>query len=1393
MKLKGKLAAVLVLALVLQGFSGRVPQTPKVTVTGVEEGAPQASGEGREIVMPQPGDTGGVVTAYAAPGDPTGSPTPSPTVDPSTLAFHFVYDNANYAQGDTIKLQENKPGGTISINSNIGYVDSSMKCSTWYGYDESIIKMTNIDESEWTYDLTIVGTGATEIRAEIEVKDGTVTRTYSVSCRVEVPFAYISPNATTGINSTYAGDIFGMRWGMTGNENQDHRVYVVQLSTPEQDPAHSHYLPMFQFVNYFKDENGKITVKSTDLKERNGQFINVSSDDMIPFKVDASETDENVATVDADGYIRAVGAGYTTVKFLPLGENAEKAAIVLPIIVAPQAKWKDNPNATYSKNPEILLTPGTTSFEVETNAKIASNLRWTLYQRTRDGEKLGTGGEGKKLEIETKYMKIDISENTNILSFSALKAGVYHLVGSQTQYEDKNASVEKVDITIVVPIGISEERLIMNVGDTYDVLRNAQILDKNIFRGEVTDTVSGSSISVKATYSDGILRADLKGDTYLVLSYVAGMEGSSAEDVFGGQFKYDPNNPNQYYAYKDKYIIPITIIDELFLNMTQATMAVGGTLQLIARVSNLSIPLVWTSSDEKILTVDDDGLVTAIKEGTATVRVTQTINGVTKTAECVINVRSAVAKIVLDPASKEIKIGELLTINAQITPKIPNATLHWVTSDATIVTIEQAGDLSATVKGQKEGIAVITAINQENVIVGSCMVKVVGDHAIKSISLSRTKITTSIAEKTLVLYATIKPDDAANEPVVWSSSDSSVATVDQKGLVTLKKSGTVTIICTAKNDSAIAASCQIIITQAVTGIRLDQSTLNLNVGETFKLTYVLAPANASNTAVTFTSTNPAIATVAANGTVSARGVGQTSIIVKTNEGGYMATCLVNVSRVATAVKLDANAITLNVGDYYNFETTITPADSTDKTLTWEVSDKSVAVVSNKGKVIAKKVGVSVIMAKTRSGSTAYCTVTVQQGVTGVSLSEHESTIYVGDEWELTANIAPKNATNQGVKWSSSDRGVATVDKEGRVTGVKEGMTIITCTTVDGGYVDYCAVEVIPVEVESEEVIVTPESLMLGVGKKAKLEATVLPAETTDKTLEWSSSDTGVVTVDEKGRLLGIGVGTATITCTAADGSGAEGYCEVEVCQQITDIRLDVSYLDMVVGDTETIQGWIYPSDATYGVKWVSDDPTVAIVDSQNGRVTALKAGDTTVRAVAEDESGVEAVCVVHVRNPVPITNIQVSESEIVMTPGESKTVGFTILPAGYTDLYIWSSDNPVVADVDLITGLITANAMGTANITIFAESGRSASVKVYVVGLSKTSLSLQQYTSTLISLEVYGASKSDLDVRWYSENERIAEVQGGKITGKAIGTTYVYAVVNGRRLQCRVTVEKIRR
>ncbi len=1376
-KLRKKVAAGAVLFLLFQGIFGGLPgglglfagdgggdgigtvpvyaadPTPPATVT------PPATGTPTPTPTPTP--------TSAPPA--TGTPAPTPTVEPTqappapTISndpwwgegqqpeFFMIKESQPIKNGQLIPIE--KETTVISIGNSAGVFPSGATIQ-WETYNKKVISLVEKQEgTKYTVEVKAVGPGYTSLGAIVSYGG----KDYPVNCQLHVPLALMTStgNVNTGTSGAdeankYLGMIDSLKWGETAEAK------TIQLKL--EDPAYSHYLPMFQYVNYGAG------VTSFIIKENVNNGVLIADDQMPAWEWTSSDT--NVVTVDQYGYIKAVGAGYAevTVTTLTTADNAKKDSKTIGVLVEPAIRL---PGGTQFLSGVQKYTASSTSMTLHTNAVIADGLEWALYRGTAD--KLS---KAEPLDLdENRYMQVNISDFGNGVTLSEMKAGIYCLIARPTdKYEENNPKIRKVVLEITVPLMISENPVVMNVGDIYSVLSNANVLDKTLFTYSIDDLTI-------AEVSEGVVTALGEGHTNIQLHYRGG-----SYDIFDGL------GPDSGF-YKEHYTIPLTVIDGISLNMTTATIYTGSTLQLTLNTSNNSAPIEWVSSDESILTVDEDGLVKGIKEGNAVVTVTQTINGVTKKAICRIRVVGSVESITLDPVEKDVAIGDLLTINAIVTPKLNQVSLHWVTSNASIVSIEQAGDLSTTVKAVAGGTAVITAINQNNIVVGSCLIRV--KQPIVSITLSQTNVTVPLTSKDFMLYATISPEAAKNEPVVWKSTDPTIATVDQFGKVTVKKPGKTSIICSSKADGNISAVCNVVVTKAVKGIKLDKTVLNMFAGETYRMTYVINPSDASDVAVTWMSTNPAVATVDAKGLVSAKSVGQTSIILKTADGGYMSTCLVNVSKVAAAVKLDITTLTLNVGDYYYFEATITPADSTETTLIWETSDKSVAIVSNKGKVTAKKAGVAIIMAKTKSGSTAYCTVTVQQGVTAVELDSNEETIRVDDVIELVAEIKPATATIQKVVWTSSNSSVASVDERGRVTGKREGVAIITCTSVDGGYVDYCAVVVLPKEIEIIDMKLVPETYKLGVGKTYKLGVEVTPADATNLEFEWSSSNPKVVTVDQKGKMKGISIGNAVITCKATDGSGAEAYCEVEVCYQITDIALNYDYLQLVVGHSETLKATLKPENATYGVTWESDDPSIAVVNGQTGKVTAIKAGDAKITARAQDSSGLTTICYVHVIDPIPVTNIQVSESEIVMIPNESTTVSFTILPAGHTDSYTWSSDNPAVASVNSRTGLITAHAMGTANITIFADSGKSASIKVYVVGLSKTSLTLEQYSSTLISLEVFGASKSDLSVRWLSENERIAEVAGGMITGRAIGTTTVYAVVNGRRLSCRVTVEKI--
>ena len=132
-------------------------------------------------------------------------------------------------------------------------------------------------------------------------------------------------------------------------------------------------------------------------------------------------------------------------------------------------------------------------------------------------------------------------------------------------------------------------------------------------------------------------------------------------------------------------------------------------------------------------------------------------------------------------------------------------------------------------------------------------------------------------------------------------------------------------------------------------------------------------------------------------------------------------------------------------------------------------------------------------------------------VTGVSLNKSSMTITEGGSETLTATVAPSNATNTGVSWSSSNTGVATVNG-GQVTAVKAGTATITVTTADGNKTATCSVTVEAKKVAVTGVKIDPETLELIEGETGTLKATVEPADATDKKVNWTTSSAEVATV-----------------------------------------------------------------------------------------------------------------------------------------------------------------------------------------------------------------------------------------------------------------------------------------
>lgn len=213
----------------------------------------------------------------------------------------------------------------------------------------------------------------------------------------------------------------------------------------------------------------------------------------------------------------------------------------------------------------------------------------------------------------------------------------------------------------------------------------------------------------------------------------------------------------------------------------------------------------------------------------------------------------------------------------------------------------------------------------------------------------------------------------------------------------------------------------------------------------------------------WTSSNTGVATVNSTaGTITGVNSGSTNISMKEAITGASKSKTVSVSdpNAVTGVSLNKTTLTLGTGRTETLVATVSPANATNKNVTWSSGNTSVATVNGSGVVTGVKAGTAVITARTASGGkTATCTVTVTQGVTGVSLDKNNMNIVVGTEGKLTSTVLPANAINKNVTWSTSNKSVATVDQTGKVKGVSPGLVVITVKTQDGNKTASCNVRV----------------------------------------------------------------------------------------------------------------------------------------------------------------------------------------------------------------------------------------------------------------------------------------------------------------------------------------------
>jgi len=328
-------------------------------------------------------------------------------------------------------------------------------------------------------------------------------------------------------------------------------------------------------------------------------------------------------------------------------------------------------------------------------------------------------------------------------------------------------------------------------------------------------------------------------------------------------------------------------------------------------------------------------------------------------------------------------------------------------------------------------------------------IKIVKPISVTGVTLNETEITI-LAGASETLNATVYPRYATDKTITWSSSNPTVASVNN-GTVSALKSGTATI--TAQAHNGIKAECELTVNDPfieVSSILLDISTLSMTVGEEKAITATVLPENAMDQTVTWSSSEPSVASVS-NGTVFALKAGKATITAQAHNG-KKSECEVNVSDpiiVVTSVSLDLSTLSMEVGEEKKIKAIVLPENATDQTVTWSSSDPTVASVSN-GTVFALKAGMATITAQAHNGIKAECEVNVSDPiivVTSVSLDLSTLSMEVGEEKRLVATVLPENATDKTVTWSSTSTVVSV--NNGVVFALKAGKAIITAQAHNG--------------------------------------------------------------------------------------------------------------------------------------------------------------------------------------------------------------------------------------------------------------------------------------------------------------------------------------------------------
>ena len=665
-------------------------------------------------------------------------------------------------------------------------------------------------------------------------------------------------------------------------------------------------------------------------------------------------------------------------------------------------------------------------------------------------------------------------------------------------------------------------------------------------------------------------------------------------------------------------------------------------------------------------------------------------------------------KISLDRESAELTVGETLQLAVTVEPQLPaGPKVIWSSSDPDVATVTTGDEVAADgtylpaglVTAVAEGEATITASIEGKEATCTVTVKK-GSVAVSEIKLDRERIEIEIG-KSEQLTATVLPEDASDKTVTWSSSDDNVATVED-GMVTGISAGSARIQASA---GGLSAFCSVTVKKGgAAGDKLIITPDKVTVLKNEKVQLSVTDADGNSVKATWSTSDNMVAVVDGNNILEARNPG--SAIVTAEADGKTGTCEVTVTDEipVQSIAFDPDYIEMNVGDERQLTVVFTPENATHKTINvWTVDGGNPAVSVNENGVVKALIAgrTAVVVAAVNSELIARCTIKIVDPdnpdipVESIVLDKTEATVTVGqtEPLILTATVTPADALNsKSIEWKSDNPKVVTVqrinDTQAKVAGVAAGTASVSANI--GGKSASCQVTVeAPPTVEVEGITLDKTSLDMVPYQSYTLTATVTPANATNKTVSWSSSNPDVAKVlnedgwgadgsmAKAGTVTAYKAGEAVITASVGH---ITAQCTVTVTSNtvsVTSVTLNKHELQLAVGEQFQLVATVMPENATEkGVVWSSSVQVSKLYIDETGLVKGVQACTATVTVRCKDNPYIYDTCQITVTGGSSETGDEVVDLGLPsglkwrsMNVGASK-------PEDYGNYYAWAETSP---------------------------------------------------------------------------------------------------------------------